>query len=211
MKKNQLVIIGDTNTGKTQLIHHHCSYNYEPTPTIGAEYIFPLKSDWLSACWDMSGHQRYKNIHPLYYSGAQGIVVVFDLTNRESFSHVEHYVNDARRYDMKNRFVILAGNKSDLHQQREISQDEINALTIKLQAEGNNIIAYVQTSALTGDGVDELFRHIKKAFTKNTWWLEQSFFAKSNVVDMPVDITDKEMADTYLANRSDSDMARGHQ
>ncbi|MFW2570310.1 Rab family GTPase [Legionella sp. 29fVS95] len=208
--KNQLVIIGDTNTGKTQLIHHHCSYNYDPTPTIGAEYVFRLKSDWLSACWDMSGHQRYKDIHPFYYHYAQGIVVVFDLTNRASFSHVEHYVNDAQRHAMKNPFIILVGNKSDLHKQREISQDEIDALTIKLQAEAHNIIAYVQTSALTGDGVDELFRYIKKAFTKNSSRFEHSFFAKSNVVNMPADITDEEMADIYLANRSDSDQARGH-
>lgn len=208
--KNQLVIIGDTNTGKTQLIHYHCSDHYEPTPTIGAEYVFRLKSDWLSACWDMSGHPRYKNIHPFYYHNAQGIVVVFDLTNRASFCHVEHYVNDAKRFALKNRFIILVGNKSDLHKQREISHDEIEALTIKLQAEANNIIAYVQTSALTGDGVDELFRHIKKAFTKKSWSLEHSFFAKSNVVNMPVDITDEEMADTYVANRKDSDLARGH-
>lgn len=57
--KNRLIIVGDTNTGKTQLIHSKRSLNYEPTSTIGASYVFDLKKDLIDCCWDMSGHPRF--------------------------------------------------------------------------------------------------------------------------------------------------------
>lgn len=108
----------------------------------------------------------------------------------------------AKRFCLQQPFIILVGNKVDLVDQQEISKEDIHALREKLRAEDNNILAYVQTSALTGNGVDKLFSLIKKGFKKDTVRIPYSFFAQQGC-----SVTDEEMAATYLANREDAQLA----
>jgi len=88
-------------------------------------------------------------VRPLYYKGTQGVLCVFDLTNRESFDHVFNWITEVKQ-NTGDVPLVLVGNKSDLPE-REIPADEAGALAKKLG------LYYMESSAKTGDGVADCF------------------------------------------------------
>jgi GTPase SAR1 family protein len=102
--------------------------------------------------------EKFKQITTSYYRGAQAAIICFDLTNRHSFDSVPKWVNDfsLNHNPIFERYIILIGNKADLIENREVSREEIeNYVSV-------NKFLYFETSAKTGDNVDELFYTIGK-------------------------------------------------
>ncbi len=91
--------------------------------------------------WDTAGHERFRTITTSYYRGAHGIVTVFDLTDRETFEHVEKWLGEINKFAKENVMRFLIGNKSDLVDKRQVSYEEARILANKLN------IYYVETSA----------------------------------------------------------------
>ena len=101
--------------------------------------------------WDTAGHERFRTITTSYYRGAHGIVTVFDLTERESFEHIEKWLDEINKYAKENVMRFLIGNKSDLVDKRKISYEEARALANRLN------IYYVETSAKNNINISDFF------------------------------------------------------
>jgi len=102
--------------------------------------------------WDTAGHERFRTITTSYYRGAHGIVTVFDLTDKNSFEHIEKWMEEINKYAKENVMKFLIGNKSDLVDKREVLFEEASALANKLN------IYYVETSAKNNINISDFFQ-----------------------------------------------------
>jgi small GTP-binding protein len=113
------------------------------------------ENDVKFAVWDTAGQEFYHSLAPMYYRNARAAVVVFDLTSTASFQGSEAWVQELQN-TVKNIFIILCGNKSDLPGRR-VTPDQVLGLAQQLE------LPYVETSAKTGAGLDDLFQVLAKA------------------------------------------------
>jgi len=100
--------------------------------------------------WDTAGQETFRSLTRSYYRGAQGAILVFDLSNAASFFNVEKWLNDVRE-NSENAQILLVGNKSDLAH-RQVSQEEALSLAKKYS------LNYMETSAKSGEGVNRAFQ-----------------------------------------------------
>ena len=110
--------------------------------------------------WDTAGQERFKNIQASYYKGANGILVVYDITNRESFEHLNSWLIEIEKNGNKNVYKLLIGNKSDLEEKREIKKEEGEEFA------SINGLEFFETSAKTGQNVTEAFDCLIKEIMK---------------------------------------------
>ena len=156
------IVIGDTCVGKSCLMLQLIEKTFKnlSDPTVGVEFgakHFTL--DGLNVkmqIWDTAGQESFKSITRSYYRGAIGAVLVFDVTNRESFVNVAKWLEDLSSGASKNIQIILVGNKSDLADSRAISPEEANEL-----ASAHNL-PYFETSAKTGENVELVFETLAR-------------------------------------------------
>jgi small GTP-binding protein len=104
--------------------------------------------------------ERYRSLAPMYYRGAAAAIVVFDVTNKDSFSGAKTWVKELQRRGDANCVIALAGNKADLIEQRKVSKEVAEAY-----AHENGII-FMETSAKTAMNVKELFEIIAQKLPK---------------------------------------------
>ena len=108
--------------------------------------------------WDTAGQERFRTITTSYYKGAQAIIVVFDITDRDSFEHVKNWMADVDKFAKEGVLRILAGNKCDLEHQRKVSKDEGKELASRYG------IDYIETSAKETTNIEELFFNTTDTF-----------------------------------------------
>ena len=101
--------------------------------------------------WDTAGQERFKNIQASYYKGANGILVVYDITNKESFEHLNSWLIEIEKNGNKNVYKLLIGNKSDLEEQRAIKKEEGEEFA------SINGLEFFETSAKANYQVQEAF------------------------------------------------------
>lgn len=153
----KLIIVGDSGVGKTGIIERYISgvFNDHTKSTVGVEFgtkKIEIGGKKLKAqIWDTAGQERYRSITNAYYKGAKGALIVYDITNINTFESVERWLREIKVMGDKNMFVILIGNKSDLNEERKVLKDQgIN------KASTNNI-GFFETSAKTSDNIDRVF------------------------------------------------------
>ena len=98
---------------------------------------------------------------PLYYKGKNGILVVYDITNRQSFDDINFWLNEIKEKANKNTIILLVGNKCDLEDERKVSFQEGKDFA------DNNGIKFIETSAKTNQNVDEAFEILIDKVIKN--------------------------------------------
>ena len=101
--------------------------------------------------WDTAGEERFRTITTSYYKGAHAILIVFDITEKDSFEHVKNWVADIDKFAKQGVLRILVGNKCDLEKQRNVTKEEANELAEKLG------IKYIETSAKDTINIETLF------------------------------------------------------
>ena len=163
-KTCKILLIGDSLVGKTCLISRYAIgvFNEDYISTVGfdsrqkEEIINNEKV--LVKIFDTAGQERFKSITANYLRNAEGVILVYDLTSTESFENLKFWIES-----IKNNLgndepipIIIIGNKIDLEDAREI-----NKLVAEKFAKDNNY-KYFETSAKTGEGVDDAFREIVK-------------------------------------------------
>lgn len=159
----KIVVIGDPEVGKTSIILRFTNNAFSRTylPTIGVNVcdkrIFIDKHDVQLLMWDIAGQFKFKKMRRHFYQGADGVVIVFNLTKRESFESVENWHEDIKTI-LAQRTIIgtLVGNKNDLIDERVVSRKEAEALAKKLGME------YIETSAKTGENIENNFIKMAK-------------------------------------------------
>ena len=133
----KIIIIGSYNVGKTSLLLRFVEDAplMDYTPTIGVDFrtkCISFKNKTLKLkIWDTAGQERFRWITSSYYKQSQGALALYDITDKESFKRVEsliQYYKDESEADNPMN-IVLVGNKSDLHKEREVSQKEAEELS----------------------------------------------------------------------------------
>ena len=124
--------------------------------------------------WDTAGQERYRSITNAYYRGAEGILIVFDVTKKESFENIENWINEVTVYTGKDVIMICLGNKNDL--KKGIDKKDIDEFQKKTGLE------IVNVSAKTGDGVEDAFKHIIELLIKKN--MDKSDNIDNNAINL---------------------------
>ena len=160
----KIAIIGNQHVGKTTILSR---YKYETTddsyaPTVGIDFL--TKNVFLEdktirlIMWDTAGQERFKSLIPSYLKNANCVILTYDITDKSSFTALGKWLSDVKDNVVEGTFIILCGNKIDLNNKRVISKEEGEKF-----AKENNI-AFAETSATTGQGINELFNTILSNF-----------------------------------------------
>ena len=153
----KVVLIGDMKVGKTNIVSRYIKneFNKDSMSTIGVEFgskeLVIEGHNVKVQIWDTAGQEKYKSITNAYYKGAKGAFVVYDITNKNSFDNADNWLNNLRASVDKKCSIILIGNKSDLEDKREVSIEQGE------EKAKNSEIAFMETSALSGDNIDKAF------------------------------------------------------
>lgn len=113
----------------------------------------------LPSQWDTAGQERFRTITSAYYRGADGIIMVYDVTHKESFEHVREWLQEVEKYANDNTVKLLVGNKSD-RRDRVVSTEEGEALAAELG------VPFIETSALSADNVEQAFTRMADDLTQ---------------------------------------------
>nr|XP_012421382.1 PREDICTED: ras-related protein Rab-5C isoform X2 [Odobenus rosmarus divergens] len=149
----KLVLLGESAVGKSSLVLRFVKgqfHEYQES-TIGVKFEI----------WDTAGQERYHSLAPMYYRGAQAAIVVYDITNTDTFARAKNWVKELQRQASPNIVIALAGNKADLASKRAVEFQEAQAYA------DDNSLLFMETSAKTAMNVNEIFMAIAKKLPKN--------------------------------------------
>eukprot|EP01129_Flabellula_baltica_P002325 TRINITY_DN12144_c0_g1_i1.p1 TRINITY_DN12144_c0_g1~~TRINITY_DN12144_c0_g1_i1.p1 ORF type:complete len:222 (-),score=47.02 TRINITY_DN12144_c0_g1_i1:6-617(-) len=159
----KLLLIGDSGVGKSSLLLRFSDNTFSDSfiSTIGVDFkIRTMDVDGTQVklqIWDTAGQERFRTITSSYYRGAHGIIVVYDVTNPDSFANVRKWLQEINRYSSEDVTKILVGNKCDLVSERKVSYEDAKELADELG------LTFLETSAKNATNVDESFHHTARA------------------------------------------------
>ena len=154
----KVVLLGDSSVGKSSVIQRYINKTFYESvePTIGASFFSSeqLIDDKIIKLdiWDTAGQERYKSLAPMYYRGAQVAIVIYDITNKDSFRVALDWIRELKERAL-NCKIYLIGNKVDLDDSREVTCSDINNLNYQ------DIECY-DVSAKTNKNIEFLFNKI---------------------------------------------------
>merc|ERR1712025_718327 len=162
--KYKLVFLGEQGVGKTCIINRfvYDSFGRNYQATIGIDFL--SKTMYLEdrtvrlQLWDTAGQERFRSLIPSYIRDSTVAVVVYDITNVNSFEQVTRWVEDVRAERGSDVIIVLVGNKTDLADKRHVSIDEGEK-----KAQELGVSLFIETSAKAGYNVKQLFRRIAAA------------------------------------------------
>ncbi|XP_061098450.1 ras-related protein Rab-3C-like [Conger conger] len=153
----KILIIGNSSVGKTSFLFRYAddSFTTAFVSTVGIDFkvktIYRNDKRIKLQIWDTAGQERYRTITTAYYRGAMGFVLMYDITNEESFNAVQDWATQIKTYSWDNAQVVLAGNKSDREGERVITPLRGRSLADQLGFE------YFETSAKENTNVRQVF------------------------------------------------------
>ena len=159
----KILLIGDSGVGKSCLLLRFAddSWTDSHISTIGVDFkIKTLNCDGKVIklqIWDTAGQERFRTITSSYYRGAQGIILVFDCTDMESFNNVKQWLGEIDRYACENVNKLLVGNKTDLVEGRVVDTNVATEFAESMD------IPYIETSAKNATGVEDAFMMMARA------------------------------------------------
>ena len=169
-EKCQLLIIGDSTVGKTSILSRYSNgtFNASYLATVGLDNF--TKDEIINnkivriKMWDTAGQERYKSLTKGFFRNAQGIMVVYDVTNSETFENLKYWINSIKTHmdsEIDKIQVIIIGNKIDA-EEREIKYEEADLFCKK------HNYPYFETSAKTGKNINETINFlVNEVINKN--------------------------------------------
>jgi len=177
----KLVLIGDSGVGKSCLLLRFAddAFTESYISTIGVDFRFrTVKIDKKTVklqIWDTAGQERFRTITSAYYRGADGIIMVYDVTSSDSFDHVNDWLKEVNRYASEGTCKLLVGNKSDRSADRVVSTEKAKGFADELG------IAFLETSAKSAKNVEEAFLTLAGELIKQRVALGGGSDSKNNV------------------------------
>ena len=177
-EKCQLLVIGDSTVGKTSILGRYTNgvFNANYLATVGLDNF--TKDEIINnktvriKIWDTAGQEKYHSLAKGFFRNAQGIMVVFDVTNIETYENVKYWTQSIKTHmgsDIDKISVIIIGNKID-SKDREVNKNEAESFCAELG------YPYFETSAKTGENVNETIIYlVKEVLRKNSLNKVKSF------------------------------------
>lgn len=164
----KLVLLGESAVGKSSLVLRFVKGQFHEfqESTIGAAFLTQTvcldDTTVKFEIWDTAGQERYHSLAPMYYRGAQAAIVVYDITNADTFARAKTWVRELQRQARPDIVIALAGNKSDLANRRAVEYEEANGY-----AEENGLL-FMETSAKNANNVNEIFLAIARKLPRDS-------------------------------------------
>lgn len=158
----KLIVLGESRVGKTSLMLRYVNNEFDDNQksTVDASNLEKkVKIDDTNVkifIWDTAGQEEYHALNNVYYRDASAAILVYDITDRDSFDKVQTWVEELRLYLPKDTPIAIAGNKYDLPN-RAIDQEEVEDYARSISG------VHYDTSAKTGKGVEDVFMAVTKA------------------------------------------------
>ncbi|EFO19615.1 Ras-like protein Rab-18 [Loa loa] len=184
----KILIVGESGVGKSSLMLRFVDDTFDPeiAATIGIDFrVTSMMVDQNRvklAIWDTAGQERFRTLTPSYYRGAQGVICVYDVSNRQTFEKLGHWMNEVDTYSTKMDAVkMLVGNKIDMSN-REVTREEGLEFAKKYR------MLFIEASAKTREGVQCAFEELieKILQTPGLWDSDRSAFALGAGADKTV-------------------------
>lgn len=164
-QKCQLLIIGDSTVGKTSILSRFTDGKFSANylATVGLDFFtkdmrFGNKIIRIKI-WDTAGTERFRSFATGFYRNAQGILLVYDVNNCDSFDNLKYWLQSIKTHCTEANIIIVIGNKIDLP--REIKKEEAEKYA------NDNNFKYFETSAKTGEGIEESITYLVEQVLKN--------------------------------------------
>lgn len=164
----KILILGESSVGKSSLLTQFVEQKFTGShmPTIGVEYkqkIIEIDDNSLIKVqiWDTAGTERFRTITPVYYRNVDGVLLVFDITDKESFETINYWVEELNsNADIASIELMLVGNKNDLEDNRTVNRSEAEEVSSKIG------IPYCETSAKNYESTQEAFNKLINSILK---------------------------------------------
>jgi len=166
----KIIFIGDPSVGKSSILSrfYDDKFELEYQPTIGLDFQhknYEIKGNTIKLyLYDTAGQEKYKSLIPMYIRDTNIILIVYDITVKESFTHTDQWFKETEDLRRKDAILVLVGNKIDLEEKRQISTKEAEDYAAQKG------FLFHEVSAKSGEGIEELF--YKKIFQE----IEKTFF-----------------------------------
>lgn len=155
--EGKIVVLGAQGVGKTSMVLRYVGkmFSQHISPTIGASFFtckLTVEDTRVKLqVWDTAGQERFRSMAPMYYRNANAALIVFDITQYDTFQAVKDWVKELQRNVLESMVLSVVGNKTDLESQRKVTRDE--ALQYAASIGGN----YFESSALHDEGIEDVF------------------------------------------------------
>mmetsp|Transcript_910 Transcript_910/g.1453 ORF Transcript_910/g.1453 Transcript_910/m.1453 type:complete len:209 (-) Transcript_910:532-1158(-) len=159
----KILLVGDEAVGKSSILLRFTdnTFNETQASTIGVDFKVKMLEQSGQrikvTIWDTAGQERFRTLTSSYYRGAQGIVLTYDVTRRETFEHMNQWLEEVKQYTPgagKDVILVLVGNKVDLDEKRQVSRKEGEAWA---RQRG---MLFIETSAKTKLGIQQVFQEL---------------------------------------------------
>ena len=164
----KILLLGDSSVGKTCFLMRYTDNTFQEIhmSTIGLDY--KLKNVQLDdgkmvkiQIWDTAGQDRFRSITKNYYKGADGIILIYDITNKKSFENVRNWINQIKEEVSEKVSIILVGNKIDDEEHRVVLTEDGEKIAKELG------LMFFECSAKSGVNIDSTFNELVKKTVEN--------------------------------------------
>jgi len=187
----KILLIGDSGVGKSSIIMSYTdnTFSEEVPSTIGVDFKVTYLNDIDGktvklTIWDTAGQERFRTLTSSYYRSAQGVILVYDVSSRQSFENIKNWLKEVNLYStIADCKKILVGNKIDLEQERKVSTQ------MGQQFASDNQMLFIEVSAKTRQFIDQAFQELTLQILGDEILLQDT---APVTVDAPLDVDDLE-------------------
>ncbi|KAL7666214.1 GTP-binding protein YPT6 [[Candida] zeylanoides] len=190
LRKYKIVFLGDQSVGKTSLITRfmYDTFDDQYAATIGIDFL--SKTMYLEdnktirlQLWDTAGQERFRSLIPSYIRDSHVAVICYDITLKKSFDNLTNWINDVKLERGDEVIIVIVGNKSDLGNKRQVTQEECDALVKQVGAQFS-----LETSTKANHNVKLLFKKIAQCLPD---FSESEPQAQPETVDVSIETTEQ--------------------
>ena len=163
----KLIVIGDSGIGKSCLMHRMCHNEFtdDHEVTVGVEFgsiLVKIKDiAFKLQIWDTAGQESFQSITKIFYRGAHGVLLTYDMTSLDSYMNLQHWFSEIKNQSEPDALIFLVANKKDKETEREVSTAKGESF-----AREKGLHGFFETSAKTGEGVEDTFISAAKMLFK---------------------------------------------